>query len=397
MLIGILAAGTQYAQIKFEKGYIITNSGEKTEVLIKNQDWKNNPLEIEYKSEDSAPSKKENIKNIQEFGINEGSRYIRKTVMIDLSSDNLGKMSDHKSPDFKERTLFLKYLVDGKATLLYYDSGDITRLFYALNDAEPQQLVYKSYYINNSNIAYNEDYKTQILENLNCGVDNKLIERIAYTKKDLTKVFAIYNNCSGGESVEYKKEKNNRDLFNLNIRPGINFTSFKSSYSNFYSNSAKFDTKTSFRIGLEAEFILPFNKNKWALFIEPTYQSYKAETTNPVYLGPYLEYNSQSSIDYKSIEVPLGVRHYFFLDNQSKIFVNAGYVIDFKLKSSYNIDGTAYDIKQAGNFIFGAGFKYKDRFSAEFRVGTSRDLLHNYHYMISYYKTTSVILGYTLF
>jgi hypothetical protein len=58
----------------------------------------------------------------------------------------------------------------------------------------------------------------------------------------------------------------------------MNFSSFEM-VNDYYSGSgnAKFDNKISFRIGLEAEFILPFNKNKWAVFAEPTYQYYKTE------------------------------------------------------------------------------------------------------------------------
>lgn len=95
------------AQIKFEEGYLIDNSGIKKEVLIKNVDWKNNPVDFEYKSDNSSEIQKESIKNIREFSINGGRKYIRATVMLDRSSGNLNLMSDHKAPDFKEETIFL--------------------------------------------------------------------------------------------------------------------------------------------------------------------------------------------------------------------------------------------------------------------------------------------------
>ena len=41
----------------------------------------------------------------------------------------------------------------------------------------------------------------------------------------------------------------------------------------------KFDSNTNVSLGIEAEFILPFNKNKWAIIFEPTYQYYKTEKT----------------------------------------------------------------------------------------------------------------------
>lgn len=398
LITGLLAVGISYAQIKFEKGYIINNSGEKTEVLIKNSDWKYNPTEFEYKSEEGSEIKKESIKNIKEFGIAGNSRYVRKKVMIDISSSSLSEMPDTKAPDFKEETLFLKYLVDGKATLLYYDNGIVKRAFYSLNGSEPQQLIYKPYYISESTIAYNEDFKKQIAENLNCGIDGKLLDHTEYKEKSLTRIFVLYNQCSGGEIVKYDEEKKNRDLFNLTIRPGINFSSFNMAYGTGNPTYERdFGNKTSFRIGLEAEFILPFNKNKWAIFVEPTYQSYKSETEQIVDTGSYLEYKSKSSIDYKSIEIPFGVRHYFFLNNDSKIFINAGYLVDIKMNSTLTQDQRSITLESGSNFIFGAGFKYKNRFSAEARIGTARTLLRNYVYLDSDYKTASIILGYTLF
>ncbi len=46
-----------YSQITFEKGYIIDNSDQKIECLIKNIDWIFNPVNLEYKiSEDSEPN-----------------------------------------------------------------------------------------------------------------------------------------------------------------------------------------------------------------------------------------------------------------------------------------------------------------------------------------------------
>lgn len=395
LLIAILAAAVSYAQIKFEKGYLIDNQGKRSEVLIKNLDWKNNPIEFEYKLEEKQETKKENIKNIQEFGIDGSSRYIRKTVMIDQSSTTLKEMSDNKAPEFKEETIFLNYIVDGKAGLLYYYDAHKKRIFYTLNGSEPQQLIYKPYYITENNIAYNEDYKKQIAENLNCGMNSKLLERAEYTEKSLTDIFVLYNECSGGEIVKYEQEKKKKDVFNLNIRPGINFTSFSTSYlDTFETDETDFENKISFRIGLEAEFILPFNKNKWALFVEPTYQSYKSEAETIVNPG---NHKTKSTIDYKSIEIPFGVRHYFFLNNDSKIFINLGYVVDIKMSSSYIQYQRAFDIKSGNNFVLGAGFKYNNKFSAEVRIGTTRNLFKSYRYLSSDYNTTSIILGYTLF
>ncbi|WP_312391177.1 outer membrane beta-barrel protein [Chryseobacterium sp.] len=398
VLTALTAACFLQAQIKFEKGYYINNSGQKTEVLIKNLDWKNNPTEFEYKTSENSEIKKENIKNIQEFGMDQDDKYIRKTVMIDTSSDQLNNMSEVREPQFTEQTVFLKYQVEGKANLFYYENSELRRLFFNIDGSDVQQLVYKPYLINDSRISYNEDYKKQLQQSLKCGIENKDIQSSKYNAKDITEFFMKYNNCSNGSALNYTKASEKRDLFNLTLRPGVSSSSLKTVYNSFNSSEeTKFDNKTTFRVGLEFEFIMPFNRNKWSLFAEPTYQYYKSEIESVRYPGALYEQRSKRSVDYKSIEVPIGVRHYFFLNDKSKIFVNAAYLLDFNFKSNIKYDYFELETNSGNNLIFGAGYKYNDKFGVEFRVGTPRTLLRNYYSWNSDYTTMSLIFGYTFF
>lgn len=399
-LVAVLASASLFkAQITFEKGYFISNSGKIDEVLIRNIDWKNNPTEFEYKTSESASIKKENINNIKEFGIDNESRFIRKKVLIDISSDDLNAMSYDRKPEFKEETVFLKYIVDGKADLLYYEDKEIRKFFYNVDDADPVQLIYKPYYINNNQITYNEDYKTQLTQILKCGVEQQKIKGARYERKNLAALFMNFNSCSKGDTaINYSKSTEKTDLFNLNIRPGINFSSFEVTNSAYnLTESTKFGNKTSFRIGIEAEFILPFNKNKWALFAEPTYQYYQDEKESIAFAGQYFEMKSTRSVDYKSLEVPIGVRYYLFLNKKSKIFFNLAYLMDFEFKSTVKLDFLEVKTDSGSNIAFGMGYKYNDKFLIELRATTQRNLLQNYILLDSKYQTVSLILGYTLF
>lgn len=396
LLAGLLVSGMYFAQIKFEKGYFIDNSGEKKIVLIKDMGWKNNPVDFEYKSENSSDIQKANINNVKEFGLDEGAKYVRAKVMLDVSSKDLASMSDNREPELKENTLFLKYIIDGKADLLFYENGNGQKFFYSSENSDPQPLIYKPYYVADSSIGYNEDYKKQILENLKCGIDSKQLNHITYSKKDLAKVFTQYNNCSGTEVINYGKSDTKKALFHLSIRPGISSSSLTAEDPTQYIET-KFGNSTTFRIGVEFEYVLPFNKNKWAFFIEPTYQYYKKESKTVAAEGWNFNYNYDANVDYKSIELPIGLRHYFFLNDKSKLFLNAAYVMDFKMKSSMKLQFNDMDIESRNNFVFGAGYKYNDRFSAEVRIGTSRKIISGYGNFNSDYKTVSFILGYTLF
>lgn len=396
LLAGFLATGMHYAQIKFEKGYFIDNSGEKKIVLIKDIGWKNNPVDFEYKSENSTGIQKANINDVKEFGIDEGAKYVRAKVMLDISSKDLASMSDNRAPELKENTLFLKYIIEGKAGLLFYEDGNGQKFFYSSENSDPQPLIYKPYYVTDSSIGYNEDYKKQILENLKCGIDSKQLNHITYSKKDLAKVFTQYNNCSGTEVINYGQTDTKKGRFHISIRPGVNSSSLTVEDTNQHFKT-KFGNSTTFRIGVEFEYVLPFNKNKWALFIEPTYQYYKKESKSLAAEGWNFNYNYDANVDYKSIEMPIGIRHYFFLSDKSKLFLNAAYVMDFNMKSSMKIQFNDIEIASGNNFVIGAGYKYNDRFSAEVRLSTSRTLLRGSNNPSSDYKTVSFILGYTLF
>jgi len=45
-----------FAQMEYEKGYLITNDLQRKNCLIKNEEWKDNPVEFSYKlTDNSAP------------------------------------------------------------------------------------------------------------------------------------------------------------------------------------------------------------------------------------------------------------------------------------------------------------------------------------------------------
>lgn len=107
LLASLAVAGLLQAQTKFEKGYFVDNSGKRSDVLIKNMDWKNNPTEFEFKTDESSAIEKETIANIQEFGVDNEQKYVRKIVQIDTSSDQLNSLSNESKPTFTEKTVFL--------------------------------------------------------------------------------------------------------------------------------------------------------------------------------------------------------------------------------------------------------------------------------------------------
>src|SRR5690606_7267579 len=380
-----------YAQITFEKGYFISNSDEKTDCFIKNVDWKNNPTEFEYKLTENSESKIASIRNIKEFGIDNYSKYKRFEVQIDRSSNELDYLTGDRNPVFNTETLFLKAIIEGKADLYYYEDGNLRRLFYVMNDSDVQSLVYKRYLVDGSTkIGENNFYKQQLLNHLKCSsITSRDIEKINYTIKDLNDIVLKYNDCENTPSTTFTGNTK-KNWLNLNIRPGINFSTLSIKNNASQSRDTDFGNNLGFRLGVEAEVILPFNNIKFAIIFEPTYQSYnnECETIN----------NSPVSVDYSSIELPVGVRHYFFLNNTSKLFVNASIIFDFAFNSKIDFEYSSdLDISSKHNYGFGIGYNYDSKYSFELRYLYNRDIFRIYRSWTSNYSALSVIVGYNLF
>lgn len=392
------------AQIKFENGYFINEANQKTECLIKNIDWKSSPTEFEYQLASDAEIKKESIKNIREFGVYNSAKFIRETVDIDRSSVNIQDLSRERNPIFKQETLFLRVLVEGGYNLYEYSDGNLRRFFYSSKDKKIEQLVYKQYMaLHRYNYkpalvqaTKNNYYQQQLLNDMKCEtITLKTVENVDYKRGDLMNFFKEYNQCNNSAPTYFEK-KPKRNVFDLTIRPRMNYSSLSISDKPVQKFKTQFDSELEFGIGVEMEFYLPYNKNKWSVIVEPTYHTYTTEKITTK------KSNYVAKVDYNSIEVPFGLRHYFYLNDDSKLFVNATYSYSFRLGSSITFTrddnrATEYlELDPNKNFAFGAGYKYNDKFSVELRYN-SRHVLDNYLEWKSNYNSTSLIIGYTIF
>jgi len=404
LILTIIFSFNCYSQISFdsfEKGYYIDNNDQKINCLIKYIDWENNPTEFEYKPSENSESKKATIKSIKEFGINNILKYVRSTVNIDRSSENIKYLSNDRNPIFQEEELFLKMLVEGKANLYIYEDNNLKRFFYNKDNSEIKQLIFKTYKNNENKIGENNRFRQQLWVDLKCrNLKTSKIENLGYTKTELVRLFIEYSECHNKESISFEI-KQKRDFFNLTIRPRVNNSSLtiQNSTSNFIDND--FGSKNGFGFGLEAEFILPFGRNKWAIAIEAAYQDFNVEKTKNVnsLSGGVLI----SKVSYRSIEIPVSLRHYFFLNKNSKIFINGSYILDSSLKSSIefsradNSNISTFEIKPQPNLGLGIGYKQNDKYSLELRYQTDRNILPDFVSLNTAYETLSIIFGYSLF
>lgn len=397
------------AQVKFEKGYLITNDGEKKEVLIKNMDWLNNPNEFTYKVDENSKESIGNPSNIKEFGTYNYNKYVSYTGPIDYSSDDITFLSYKSDPEYKENTVFLKETTAGDKNLYTYKGQNIIRYFYAdtSKNSEIKPLTYKKYYPNGDNmkIATNEKYINELKDIF--SNDSKVqasISSTKYTENSLKKLFVSHNESITGVATNNPVlSDKNKTKFNLSIRPGVNFYS-KMDINNMFGNQ-NFPSKTNFRIGIEAEIVLPFNRNKWAILFEPTYSFYSNDKiTQPANDKLY----NLSMDSYSFINLPIGIRHYMYLNDKSKFFVNAQLNV-LRLKTgkakTMDLDYEGYIFDQANlatsqtvkSFSVGAGYTYNKKYTVEVQYNTSGEILESSFTESAKISYASIILGYNIF
>ena len=193
---------SSFGQVTFEKGYFINNENQRIECLVKNYDLHLNPEEFEYKLNETAMPEIGNLMNVKEFGIIGSSRYVRADVKIDVSPWEMDKLSKVRDPEWSERRLFLKVLVEGKATLYLYNGDELFRFFYSVNDTLIRQLIYKEYGIDNTRIATNRKFREQLWIDMRCeNAKMSSVENLDFKKATLEKYFKNYNKCSNSAYV----------------------------------------------------------------------------------------------------------------------------------------------------------------------------------------------------
>ena len=407
LLLTILAGLYSFdsvSQINFEKGYFVTNTNEKKDCVIKNIDWLYNPGEFLYKIslEDSIQIGK--LSNVKEFGVYGAFKYVRAPVKIDQSieSNVLRKLSDDREPVFEDDTLFLKAIIEGEISLYRFANNSVERFFLGRGDSLFQQLVYKQYR-KEDKIGTNNYFRQQLINELKCsGLDLSDFERLDYEKSDLLKIFKKYFECKGTEYTSYQKKRSNA-RFNLSLRPGITSHGMISNRSNRDLFRFELNNNLGYRVGLEAEVILPFNNDKWSITFEPTYRWYSIddEREEPLLFPPLIDV----SIEYASIEIPINLRYYVHLNSKSKLFLNIGPTTEILLEYATTLkrgNGTTLsDVRERGGRIdflgsFGIGFKYQSKLGIELRYQDrkfGKQRINSWNTETNYF---SLILGYRL-
>lgn len=385
LCISVLFYVESFAQTKFESGYILKNDSVIVNCQILNKDWKNSPDRITYKIQENAESVTVSASDIKAFGIG-AKKYISAVVKIDRTALAKNIFSTNSQPEWEERLLFLKVLSEGQANLFSYELTATVLFFFNVNGSPIQQLVYREYKDSDGKLKSNTLYLNQLNASLSCGKSYNSLNSIKYTHEKLVRYFDEYNQCMGKSEEPVSKEKVKRQAFN--IKPTIGLMSSSLTIKNSLNGTkAEYDRAIHPRFGLEFDYTLPFNNQKWEIYFEPIFYQYKAEGSSNA---------GKTNITFSSGEFHLGLRHYFFLNKHTKLFLTLGAINNFIDHGEITFGGGLSDLelKTRFNFTIGAGFEFK-KLSLGVRY-YDRNILNSYTYWTSDFKTAGVFLGFKL-
>lgn len=360
------------AQIVFEPGTFIDNSGKEIPCEIRNVGWKDNPNTFEYKTPDGQQHTA-GLTDAAAFTVG-AFTYVRFTVAIDRSLTDLSRLEVNSQPQFRTETLFLRLLNRGKANLYQFEQGNTLRYFISLAPhGKAEQLVYKEYLDPNhgSLIRENNHFRQQLFTVFKeAGIGEAQFKKLRYRQDDLGAVFDIYN---GATPAQKTTKRIAGQGFNLKLLAGLHWAKLDVSSVNERS-LVKMDGPNLGSGGLEVENILPFNQRKWSLFAAVTYQQYKQSGRT--------KYNVSATVAQQTLELPFGARHFFFITPKQKIALEAGYVFAVSLNGelAYGNGGpydARYGLDNAGAVFLGTGYTY-DRYSLQLRYTFAREILASY-------------------
>ena len=375
---------TLHAYSYDEKGYYITNSGERIEGFFEADEIYTNYHDlgaIGFKRAREDNYSHLSPDDIKEYGIGMQYKFRKHTVLIDMSGTSAGDVNG-KNPKWEEKTVFLSIVLEGAATLYSYTANYNTKFFFSLaaNPAQVDQLVYKKYMSANGTEAENTFFRQQLLNNITCeGQSADDFLNIRYEKADLVNVFKKYSECKNVDYTLYTEGPVDKR--------GVRFTVFAGYYLlNFgIGNSATPTDKsgTDFGFGAEAAYVVPSGKSEFFLRLE--YEVMSGSTAEIVNTG-FNNIANTYDLDAKVLDVYFGARYNLILNRRNKFFVDGALGLCFPsgsvVKTSvYTTDtnvtypGETRIFELTPNFCgnVGIGYVMNDKYGISLRYETRRD------------------------
>lgn len=271
-IIFYLVQHTIMAQKNFVSGYIVKESGDTVRGKIDDKEWSKSPAKILFLANDGQ-SKTYNIVNeLQGFGIDNKSIYIRKKTSLDVTPHSYNDLlTTNNRMVVEDTTLALKVMVKGKISLYFFHDNNGKEHYFVEKLGEPitelinhEYMMYRSETSEQKVLVKDDMFNNQLSDLCeDCSLFNKKKFAYNYTESTLKSVVLEYNSFFGDKEAKIttKKEKFSNQFF---FQIGAGQYSYRT--DNFESNSNYFSPA----IGLGWLLELPSERRKVALKFDAT-------------------------------------------------------------------------------------------------------------------------------
>lgn len=211
-------------------------------------------------------------------------------ALLNLSSNDLAnlnnsplpkyKLSNERESKFLKDTVLAQVIVGGQKKLFRYIDNSIGNTHYLIKatDGNAIDLIYHRYYMDKgmSKIGYNEEYKSQLLNNLvGCNTVNfESINKIKFNETDLTKLFTLYNGCVNTMDSVYLF-KNEKIKAYLGVVLGLNQSKLNFESDQSKINQTSLNKSISPNLGLYVNIVFPKANRSWSIYNELLFNQYK--------------------------------------------------------------------------------------------------------------------------
>lgn len=338
------------AQKKILKGYIIDSYGIKKMVEIEDQEWIRTPKKFSIRFENSDSTFKVYPEDLQEINIENSIKYISRKIWYPQKESDLNSIYGGNRIPFVSNQIFLKVLIEGKYNLYEYNK-DHNLLFFANRQNDTITCLNKYKYIDHktNNIREYNQYIGQLLEIFkNENPDFQDFNLIKYDLRDLSSLFKKFNKSYLDSTKIYETHRSKiNTMFKFQAGLGVGRIGIEDKVYNFF-NFPK-ETKVTFLPGFEIEIQIINKYSHYAFFLQPIYRGFKSEVL--------INNQYPHKFTYKVIELPIGIKRYIKLRNDSKFYFSLAYNLNLNLKTNLT-DGDNRKVTgfyNSSNSIIGAG------------------------------------------
>lgn len=396
------------AQFFFEQGYRISPQGDSSTVLIENQGWISNPGEFRFKDSAEGAVHIGNLENSLIWGIPGKVRYEKYHFQNFRVPQKVQNIDTSRQVIFYTDTAFLRVLADGAGRLLYLYQSGRRRYFSQKPGEHPTVLVRRTYdalfadyheglatYDRISQKMVYRPFRKQLYLNFRCSFIKKdFVNTLEYRAQDLLKFFTTYNQCMGQGNLQYPVKVPARSRAHHTLKIGVRPAQLHYRHLAYSFRNIDFPDQILYSLGWEYEYFFTAGGNQFSLLLEPTFLYWKpGGRTEPG------RYQRNTTVRYHPLEIPGQLRYSLFLEKQSRLYIQGGFIYSFNLGSSFETDDgmDPIEINTGVDAALGLGFRFREKWSLEYRFMTKRNLMNwNKGQYLHFENYHSLYLGYTI-